>query len=79
MIKGTEIAAARSLLSWRQMDLAAKAAIAAPSLCNYEGGLRIPKERMARIKSVLKAEGVEFINTPQGRGVILKNGHGIGD
>jgi len=78
MITGTEIAAARSLLSWKQMDLAARAAMPAPSLCNYEGGLKVPEERMARIKRVLKAAGVEFISLPQGRGVILKNGT-IGD
>ncbi len=80
MIKGNQIYAARALLGWLQRDLAARTEINQGTLCTYEKGMRVPKDRLTKIKAALEAGGVEFIKLPQGRGVILKNGtNGIDD
>ena len=76
MITGNEIVAARSLLGWRQMDLAERLKLNRGSLCCYEKGYLVPKDRLAKIKATLEAEGIIFIQTQQGRGVVLqRNGH----
>ncbi len=74
MIKGNQIYAARALLGWLQRDLAARTEINQGTLCTYEKGMRVPKDRLAKIKAALERAGIEFVNMPEGgEGVLLRN------
>ena len=74
MIKGNQIYAARALLGWLQRDLAARTEINQGTLCTYEKGMRVPKDRLVKIKAALEGAGIEFVNMPEGgEGVLLKN------
>ena len=74
MITTNQMIAARGLLDWHQKDLAAAIGIDASTLCIYERGYKVPKHRMIQIIAAYEKQGVEFLNTPEGRGVLLKNG-----
>ncbi len=81
MIKGNQIYAARALLGWLQRDLAARTEINQGTLCTYEKGMRVPHDRLGRIKGALEGAGIEFLNASEGsEGVLLRNGqNGVGD
>ncbi len=80
MITTNQMIAARGLLDWHQKDLAAVIGIDPSTLCIYERGYKVPAHRMTRIIAAFEKQGVEFLNTPEGQGVLLRNGHnGIGD
>ncbi len=75
-----QIRAARGLVNWSQRELARRLKIAYPTMNYYENGLTVPPERMQKILCLFENEGIEFVNTPEGKGVLLRNGHnGIGD
>ncbi len=54
--------AARALLGWSQKELAASAAVAEPTVTQFERGNRTPSRAIAwAMRSALEAAGVEFI------------------
>ena len=75
MITINQMIAARGLLDWHQKDLAAVIGIDPSTLCIYERGNKVPTERMAQIITAFEKQGVEFLNTPEGKGVLLRNEH----
>jgi transcriptional regulator with XRE-family HTH domain len=55
--------AARALLNWSQVELAAAAAVSKQTLVDFERGARQPYPRtLADIVAALEAGGVEFTN-----------------
>ncbi|TPN86690.1 helix-turn-helix transcriptional regulator [Mesorhizobium sp. CU2] len=63
--------AARGLLNWTQVRLAAKAGISEGTVRDFESGLRTPSAgKLFLIRKALHAQGVIFI--PEGPGVRLK-------
>ncbi len=75
-----QLRAARGFLNWSQRELARKLKIASPTMNYYENGLTIPSERMEKILSIFEEQGIEFLNSPQGRSVLLRNKpNGLGD
>jgi transcriptional regulator with XRE-family HTH domain len=69
-INRTQMRAARALLDWTQMELAAAAKIALPTVKRYETGVRTPiPVIMSAIRRALEAAGVEFIPAKGGKGV----------
>jgi transcriptional regulator with XRE-family HTH domain len=65
-----QVRAARALLGWTQVDLAAAAEIALPTVKRYETGTRTPiPVIMAAIRRALEDAGVEFIPAKGGKGV----------
>lgn len=64
--------AARGLLDWTQAELAAKAQIGVNTLKLFENGkANTTPVIINAIKRTLEDEGVEFINTDKGVGVLL--------
>lgn len=61
-ISARQIRAARALLDWHQMELAARAQISKDSVKNIENGITTPHpSTMEKIVGTFEAEGVEFI------------------
>jgi len=75
MITTNQMIAARGLLDWHQKDLAALIGMDPSTLCIYERGYKVPKHRMIQIIAAFEKQGVEFLNTSEGQGVLLRNGH----
>ena len=62
MLTVGQVKAARALLGWRQVDLAAKAAIAEVSVKNLERGSSDPRSSTLRkVQYALEKAGIEFI------------------
>lgn len=65
MISIEQIKAARSLLTWSQLDLAKAAHISLPALSNLERGAVMPRTRtLQNIRQALEGAGIEFIEGP---------------
>jgi predicted transcriptional regulator len=69
-ISRAQVRAARALLEWTQVDLAASAKIALPTVKRFETGARTPIPIVkAAIVRALEEAGVEFIPARNGKGV----------
>ena len=42
------------------------------TMCYHENGLRMPPQRMTETISLFENEGIEFLDLPQGCGLILR-------
>jgi mannose-6-phosphate isomerase-like protein (cupin superfamily) len=75
MITARQIRAARALLNWKQDMLADKALIALTALKRLESerNLAVHESTRDQVRRVLEGAGVMFIESDQGRGVILLN------
>ena len=73
MITARQVRAARVLLNWTQAMLADKALVALTALKRLESerALRVHESTRDQVRRALEVAGVEFINTPRGRGVML--------
>lgn len=72
-INTAQVRAARALLDWTQVDLAAAAKISLPTVKRYEAGTRTPiPVIMAAIFRALEDAGVIFENDGRHVGVKLK-------
>ncbi len=67
-----QLIAARGILKWSQKDLARILGISPTQICEYERGLRMSGKRMSEVVCALESAGVVFLDTPQGRGLILR-------
>lgn len=68
-IRPEQVRAARSLLSWSQQDLAAKAGVAISTLADFERGQRSPVPNNAlAIRKALEVAGIVFTETGVGHG-----------
>jgi len=64
-----QVRAARALLDWTQVDLAAAANIALPTVKRFETGVRVPIPVVkAAIVRALEDAGIEFIPAKNGKG-----------
>ena len=70
-IESNLIKGARGLLRWTQRDLAAPLAIPFSTMCYHENGLRMSAQRMRETISLFENAGVSFVDSPEGKGVIL--------
>jgi len=75
MITGRQIRAARALLHWKQDMLAEKALVALTALkrLESENNLAVHEGTRDRVRRALEAAGMVFIDSDQGRGVMLLN------
>lgn len=65
MLTSKLIKAARSLLEWRQEDLAKKSGISLPAINKFERGLSSPRQfTLDILQKTFEGEGVEFIDGP---------------
>ena len=71
-ISSEQIVAARALLRWRQLDLAEHVGIGPTQICDYERGLWMPSSRMYEIVSIFEDEGIRFLDSTEGLGVVLR-------
>ena len=71
-ISPAQIRAARGALQWSQRELAGRLDINFATMSYYENGLEMPPERMRQTISLFEEQGIEFVNTPENRGVLLK-------
>jgi transcriptional regulator with XRE-family HTH domain len=63
MISPAQCRAARSLLDWRQPDLAEAAQVSEVTIRQFEGGRTKPQRAtLGAIQAALEAAGVEFTN-----------------
>ncbi len=75
-ITPAQVRAARAMLKMVQDDLAKKAGLSQRSLAVIETGAAKPRAAtIERIREALETEGIVFMETEVGRGVILKNDH----
>ena len=72
-ITAEQLMAARSLLRWFQKDLANKVEIHPSIICAHERGKRMSPARTQKIVSVFESQGIQFLNSPEGAGVMLRN------
>ena len=63
-----QLRSARTLLGWKQADLATRAGLAQPTVARLEKATMMPRlSTVNRIRAVLKENGIEFVdNQPQG-------------
>jgi transcriptional regulator with XRE-family HTH domain len=75
MITGRQVRAARALLNWTQERLAEKALVALTALKRLESerGLGVHEGTIDQVRRALEAAGILFIESGQGRGVMLLN------
>ena len=73
MITTTQMIAARGLLGWLQKDLADRIGLSAPTICTYEKGYRLPKDKLSKFLALFEDEGIEFISSSECEGVLLHN------
>ena len=75
MITGRQIRAARALLHWTQEMLAEKSRVALTALKRLEAEpqLRVHEATEDQVRRALEVAGAVFVDTAQGRGVILLN------
>ena len=75
MITGRQVRAARALLNWTQEMLAEKALVALTTLKRLESerGLPVHESTRDQVQKALEANGVLFMDSDRGRGVILLN------
>ncbi len=75
MITGRQIRAARALLNWTQDMLAEKALVALTALKRLESerDLAVHESTHDEVRRALEAAGLVFIDSDQGRGVMLLN------
>lgn len=75
MITSRQVRAARALLNWTQETLADKAVVALTALKRLESlsGLPVREETRDQVRRALEANGIVFINSDSGRGVLLIN------
>jgi transcriptional regulator with XRE-family HTH domain len=71
-ISATQIRAARAALHWSQRQLARRLGLNFSTMSYYENGLEMPCERMRQTIALFEEQGIEFLNSDQGRGVILR-------
>jgi transcriptional regulator with XRE-family HTH domain len=65
MASGAQIRAARALLGWSVRDLAHRAVVSLSTVNSLEGGAGPPAvsdKKLAAIRGVLEAAGIEFTN-----------------
>lgn len=76
MLTGSQIRAARALLSWSGSELATKLGLSRQTIMNLEKVDGVPPSRtqtLLDIKTGFEAAGIEFIGTPEvGAGVRFK-------
>ena len=75
MITGRQVRAARALLNWKQDMLAEKALVALTALKRLESerGLPVHESTHDQIRRALETAGIVFMNSAQGKGVMLMN------
>ena len=75
MITGRQIRAARALLHWTQEMLAENARVALTALKRLESEreLGVHESTRDQVRRALEAAGAVFVDTEQGRGVIVLN------
>jgi hypothetical protein len=75
MITGRQIRAARALLHWTQEMLAEKSLVALTALKRLESerGLGVHEATRDQVRRALEAAGAVFIDSQQGRGVMVLN------
>ena len=75
MITGRQILAARALLHWTQEMLAEKSLVALTALKRLESerALSVHEGTRDQVRRALEAAGTVFIDSPQGRGVMVLN------
>ncbi|WP_130732736.1 XRE family transcriptional regulator [Komagataeibacter xylinus] len=75
MITGRQVRAARALLNWTQERLAEKALVALTALKRLESerGLGVHEGTIDQVRRALETAGILFIESGQGRGVMLLN------
>lgn len=72
-IDAAQVRAARAMLSMRQEDLADVSGLSRKALAAIESGRAVAREpTLQRIRAALEQQGVEFLDTAAGRGLILK-------
>ena len=73
MITSRQVRAARALLNWTQETLADKAVVALTALKRLESqsGLPVREDTRDQVRRALEANGVVFISSDRGRGVLL--------
>ena len=71
-ITAEQMKAARCLLRWFQKDLAKKVEIHPSIICAHERGKRMSPGRAKQIVSVFISYGVQFLNSPESEGVMLR-------
>ena len=72
MITARQIRAARALLGWTQEMLADKALVALTALkrLESESGLQVREETRLQVRRALEANGIVFMQSQQGEGVM---------
>ena len=72
-ISPAQIRAARGALQWSQRELARRLNINFATMSYFENGLEMPPQRMKQTISLFQEAGIQFLDSPQGRGVVLKS------
>ncbi len=73
MISARQVRAARALLGWTQETLAEKALVSLTALKRLEShsGLGVHETTRVQVQRSLETAGIVFIESAQGRGVLL--------
>ena len=71
-ISAEQMVAARGMLRWRQVDLAEQIGISPTQICDYERGLAVSSSRMNEIVAIFEKEGIGFLDSAEGLGVVLR-------
>ena len=68
VVFATQVRAARTLLGWKQSELAKRTGLAQPTVARIEKGSMIPRmSTVMRLRAVFKEYGLEFVdNHPLG-------------
>ena len=73
MLTPAQVRGARAMLEMKQEDLAKEAGTQRSVLAAFEGGQSTPREAtLERIRDVLEAKGIIFVETDVGVGVLIR-------
>ena len=80
MITARQSRAARALLGWTQETLADKARVSLTALkrLESENGLEVYESTRDEVRRALEANGIVFLNSDQGEGVMFVRGNDRG-
>ena len=74
MLTPAQVRGARAMLEMKQDDLAKAAGTQRSVLAAFEGGQSTPREAtLERIKAVLEAKGIVFLQSEVGTGLLLSS------
>ena len=75
MLTAAQVRGARAMIEMKQQDLADAAGITRSVLAAFEAGQSASRSStLERIRGVLEARGIAFIESEAGTGVLLKSG-----